>query len=200
MPSCPRCDAVMDADEVACPLCGYRPKEESVYHTDYTPQELLDLGLSPQFVQFVFFEPKPDLFRYRCESRHSGWACYVPPNVSAVYPLWTCNADVTAVWVRRDRIEFVRLNHDDAEVTVLGRTEQGLLLGLFLALVEDEDWTDPAKSLRRLQEMADFAGFRHLAELNEWHERNGSAHDFHERWDRFAESIDRKSTGPGSDN
>ena len=44
--------------------------EEIVYRADYSPQELLDLGLSPQFVAFVFLDPKPAGFRYRCESRN----------------------------------------------------------------------------------------------------------------------------------
>jgi hypothetical protein len=173
----------MDADEVVCPQCGHRPKEEVVYRADYSPQELLDLGLSPRFVDFVFLDPKPREFRYWCESRDSGWACCIPEAVSAVYPLWTSHADLTALWMHRGRLEFVKLYHDDPEPRVLARTEEGLLLELFLSLFEAEDWHDPAQSLSRLQEMAAVAGFRHLRELNEWHEQYGGAADFPAQWD-----------------
>jgi len=182
----------MDADELACPQCGHRLKEAVVYRDDYSRQELLDLGLSEKFVEFVFLNPKPAGFHYRCESRHSGWACFVPKDVSGVYPLWTSSSDVTALWMRRGRIEFVWLYHDDPEATFLARTEQGLLLNLFLALVESDDWTDPAQSLRRLENLADVAGFRHLSELIEWHDRNGGAADFGEQWERLLASVDEK--------
>ena len=86
MPLCSCCEAVMDDGELACPQCGHQLKEVGIYHADYSPQELLDLGLSPKFVEFVFLDPKPEGFRYRCESRHSGWACFVPKGVSGVYP------------------------------------------------------------------------------------------------------------------
>jgi hypothetical protein len=92
---CPRCEAVMDAVEVVCPQCGHRHREQVVYRAGYEPQELLDLGLSPRLVQFVFLDPKPDPFRYWCEGREAGWACVIPPDVDGVYPLWTCDADVT---------------------------------------------------------------------------------------------------------
>src|SRR5262249_49911853 len=145
------------------PQCGHRLKEDVVYRAEYSPQELLDLGLSPKFVEFVFLDPKPEGFRYRCESRHSGWACFVPKDVSGVYPLWTSNADVTALWMRRGRLEFVTLYHDDPEPRFLARTEQGLLVQLFLGLLESEDWHNPAQSLSRLQRMADVTGFRTLS-------------------------------------
>jgi hypothetical protein len=198
MPFCPRCKALMDAGEIVCPQCAHRLKEEVVYRADYEPQELLDLGLSAKFVEFVFLDPKPSKLGYWCESRHSGWACFIPKDVSGVYPLWTCNADVTALWMRRGRMEFVKLHHDDPEPSFLARTEQGLLLELFLSLLESEDWNDPAQSLGNLQHMAKIAGFRHLAELNEWHQRNGGANDFAERWDRFAKSLDKKQGEPGT--
>jgi hypothetical protein len=182
----------MDEDEIACPQCGHRLKEGVVYRDDYEPQELLDLGLSPRFVGFVFLDPKPKAFRHWCESRDRGWACFVPEDVSGVYPLWTCNADVTALWMRRGKLEFVELSHDDPEPQVLARTEQGVLTDLFLHLLESEDWRDPAQSRARLREIADIAGFRHLDELNEWHERNGGASDFQKQWKQFVASIDKK--------
>ena len=191
MPFCPRCRALMDDDETACPRCGLPLKEDTVYRAAYKPQDLLDLGLSPKFVEFIFLDPKPKGFRYWCEPQESGWACYIPEDVSAVYPLWTCNADVFAVWVREGRIEFVELYHDDQEPRLLARTEQGLLLQLFLSLLESEDWHDPAQSFARLQQLAEVTGFPHLRELNEWHERNGGTSDFRERWKRFVASLDK---------
>src|SRR5437016_1848910 len=131
MSLCPRCDTQMDADEGACPQCGHRLQKEVVYRADYERPELLDLGLSSKFVDFVFLDPKPRQFRYLCESRHSGWACFVPNDVSSVYPLWSCNADVTALWMRRGRLEFVELYHDDPEPRFLARTEQGVLAQVF---------------------------------------------------------------------
>lgn len=196
MPSCPRCGAVMDDDEVACPRCGQRLQEDSVYRANYDPKELLDLGLSPKFVEFVFLDPKPKQFRSWCEPRESGWPCYIPEEVSAVYPLWTENADVCAVWVREGQIEFVRLDHDNPEPVVLARSEQGLLLELFRYVRESEDWDDPAQSLNRLQQLAEVAGFRHMQELNEWHARHFSASDYQERWRQFVASVDKRSAEP----
>src|SRR4051812_7996752 len=112
MPFCPRCHTTVNRGEYVCWQCGHGLNEKIVYRADYSPQDLLDLGLSPKFVAFVFLDPKPDRLRYRCESRHSGWACFVPEDIDVVYPLWTCNADVTALWRRCGRLEFVRLNHD----------------------------------------------------------------------------------------
>jgi hypothetical protein len=182
----------MDDDETACPQCGHRLKEDTVYRSDYQPQELLDLGLSPELVAFVFLDPKPEPFRYWCEPRGRGWACYVPEDVSGVYPLWTCNADVIALWMRRGKLEFVELYHDEPGPHFLARTEQGLLAELFLHVSEAEDWQDPAQSLARLRQAADVAGFRHLDELNKWHEQNGNASDFQKRWEQFVASLDKK--------
>ncbi len=192
MLSCPRCQAVMDPEENVCPQCGHTLKEDMVYRADYEPQELLDLGLSPSFVEFVFLDPKPKAFRNWCESRGAGWVCFVPEDVSAVYPLWTCNANVTALWIRRGKWEFVELYHDDPETTVLARSEQGLLATLFLSLLEAEDWKDPKQSLGRLRKLAKVAGFRYLDDLNEWHDGSGSAVDFQDRWNQFVESVDKR--------
>jgi hypothetical protein len=191
MPSCPRCEAAMDMGELACPQCGHRLKEEVVYRADYKREELLELGLSPKFVDFVFLDPKPSHFRYWCEPRHSGWACFVPKDVSGVYPLWTCNADVIALWMRRGRLEFVKLYHDDPEPVHVAWTEQGMLAELFRQLLEAENWHNPEEVLTRLRQAAKTAGFRHLDELNEWHNQNAGASDFHERWGQFIESLPR---------
>jgi hypothetical protein len=178
----------MSADP-ACWQCGHGLDEARVFRAEYLPKQLLDLGLSPKFVEFVFLDPKPEAFRYRCEARDGGWASYVPEDVSAVYPVWTCNGDVTAVWIRAGRQEFLELYHDDPEFRLLGPTEQNVLLELFLSLYEADDWLDSAQSLGRLQQLADVAGFRYLRELHEWHSSTGSAPDFEERWDRFVASL-----------
>jgi hypothetical protein len=121
----------MDDEELACPRCGHRLNPDTVSRGEYDAQELLDLGLSPQFVEFVFLDPKPRRFRNWCEPRDSGWPCFIPETVSAVYPLWTRNADVFGVWVRKRKMEFVRLYHDDSDPVVLAKSEQGLLANLF---------------------------------------------------------------------
>src|SRR5436305_916908 len=135
MPFCPRCHALLPAEGVTCPRCGHR-ETDRVYRADYEPQELLDLGLAPKFVEFVFLDPKPRQFRNWCEPREDGGPCFVPDDVSAVYPLWTRNADVFALWVRDGQIEYVRLSHDTPEPELQARSEQGLLAHLFLALLE----------------------------------------------------------------
>jgi hypothetical protein len=173
----------MDDEEVACPQCGHRVQEDTVYRADYDPQELLDLGLSPKFVEFVFLDPKPKRFRNWCEPRDSGWPCFIPENVSALYPLWTCNADVSAVWVCAGRIEFVRLCHDDPEPVVVARSEQGFLADLFRALLET------AEPLDNLRKLAEVAGFRHMDALAQWQQKNGRARDYQKRWQRFVESL-----------
>jgi hypothetical protein len=99
----------MDAVEVVCPQCGHRLREETIYRANYGTQELLALGLSPKLVDFVFAEPKPEGFEFWCQSRHSGWACFVPAEVRGVYPLWCCGSNVTALWMRAGLLEFVKL-------------------------------------------------------------------------------------------
>src|SRR5262245_32636713 len=183
MPFCPRCHALMDGEEIACPRCGHRLQEDSVYRAEYEPQELLDLGLSPKFVEFVFLDPKPRRLRNWCEPRESGWPCSIPGSVSAVYPLWTRNADVFAVWVCEGRVEFVRLCHDDPAPRLLSRSEQGLLADLFLALLE------AGESLDNLRRLAEVAGFRHVDALHQWQQKNGRARDFDKRWRQFVESL-----------
>lgn len=192
--SCRHCGVKLLSADPVCWQCGHKLSEQRVYRVDYSPQELLDLGLSPQFAEFVFLDPKPDAFRYRCEARDGGWACYVPEDVSAVYPLWTCNGDVTALWIRGGRQEFLKLYHDDPEFKLLGRTEQNVLLELFLSLYEAQDWHDAAQCLGRLQQLAEVAGFRYLRELHEWHSRHGSAPDFQDGWNRFVKSLIRTPT------
>jgi hypothetical protein len=166
-----------------------RLKEEVVYRADYKREELLELGLSPRFVDFVFLDPKPKQFRYLCDFRHSGWACFIPKDVSGIWPLWTCNSNVIALWMRRGRLEFIKLYHDDPEPLHIAWTEQGLLAKLFCQLLEAENWHDPEVALCRLRQAAEVAGFRHMDELNEWHKQNGAAPDFYERWDEFVESL-----------
>jgi len=189
MPSCPSCQAAMDADEVACAQCGHRVKEQVGYRVDYTQQELIEQGLSSKFVEFVFLEPKPAGFRKLCDSRHNGWPCFVPKDVSGVYPLWTCNGDVIGLWRRRGQQEFVRLRPQAPAPRVLARSEQGLLADLFRRLLEAQDWQGPARNLGRLRQLADVAGFHHLDALTAWHERNGGVDDFYERWERFLAAL-----------
>ncbi len=183
MSVCPRCHALMDDDEVACPRCGHQDTEDTIYRADYRPQDLLDLGLSPKFVEFVFLDPKPKRLSNWCEPREFGWPCFIPEDVTAVYPLWTCNADVCAVWQREGQIEFVRLLHDDPTPALLARSEQGLLADLFLPILETAEPLDNCRTL------AAVAGFRYLEELDQWRRKNGQASDFEQRWQRFVESL-----------
>jgi hypothetical protein len=87
------------------------------------------------------------------------------------------------VWVCDGRTEFVRLYHDDPQPQVLARNEQGLLADLFRALLES---AEPMENLRKL---ADLAGFRHMDELDQWHQKNGRAGDFQKRWRGFVEAL-----------
>jgi hypothetical protein len=190
MPQCPRCEAEMDDGEVACPQCGYSKDESTSYRTDYAPQELLDLGLSPAFVEFVFLDPKPKPFSSQCEPREYGWPCFLPEDVTVAFPLWSYNADITAVWLRAGEREFVTLCHDDPTAVVLARTDQGLLARLFVTLIEREDWEDREASLRRLRKAAAVAGFGSLDHLVEWHDRHGSSSDFEGQLDQLVHSLD----------
>src|SRR5262249_12616576 len=116
-------------------------------------------------------------------------ACFVPEDVSAVYPLWSSNGDVVALWKRGDRLEFQRLHHDKPEAKYLGRTDQEVLLDLFLSLYEAADWKAPDKALARFQELADIAGFKFLRELHDWRPRQSKGGDFAERWKQFVSGL-----------
>jgi len=187
---CPRCGAEMDADETACPRCGRRLDEQTAYRAAYDPQDLLNLGLSPTLVEFIFLEPKPKLFASQCEPRDAGWACRIPDDVTAAWPLWSYNADVIAVWLRRGQREFVRLPHDDPEPVPLAKTEGGLLARLFVRLIEREDWKNRKACLRRLRTAAALVGFRSLDRVVAWHDQCGAAADFRARLDRLIQELD----------
>jgi hypothetical protein len=180
----------MDDGEVACPQCGYSKGQPTAYRTDYAAQELLDVGLSPDFVEFVFLDPKPKPLSSQCEPREYGWPCFVPEDVTVAFPLWSYNADITAVWLRAGQREFVKLCHDDPAPVVLARTDQGLLARLFVRLIEREDWEDRKASLRRLRKAAALAGFASLNRVVEWHDRHGASSDFKERLDQLVRSLD----------
>ncbi|MBP3954343.1 hypothetical protein J8F10_03405 [Gemmata sp. G18] len=192
MPQCPRCEALMDAVELICPQCGHRLKEEIVYRAGYEPQELLDLGLSPRFVTFIFLESKPKPFDYWCDSPHAGWACAIPREVSGVYPLWCCGSDPTVLWMRRGRIEFVQLYHDDPTVRFLARTEQGLLAHLFIRLLESADWHHP-ESVSRLRPMAELTGFHHFDQLCAWYQHLDERDNYSEQFDLLMLFMDGRT-------
>jgi hypothetical protein len=180
----------MDADEKACPRCGLRLDEPSAYRAAYEPQELLNLGLSPTLVEFIFLEPKPKPFVSQCEPRDAGWACHIPDDVTAAWPLWTYNADVIAVWLRGGQRDFVQLPHDDPEPVPLAKTQEGLLARLFVTLIEDEDWKNRKACLRRLRTAAARVGFRSLDRVVAWHDQFGAAADFHARLERLIAELD----------
>jgi hypothetical protein len=178
----------MDPDEATCAQCGHRPGGDGPYRPGYTREDLLALGLTPRFVAFVFVEPKPRPFTNWCEPREAGWPCALPEDAEAVYPLWTCNADVTAAVLRGGRVTFMELNHDDPEPVPLADTEQGLLVRLFVSLIESPSATP--ESLRRA---AALAGFRHLDELVAWHERDEEdGRPFEDRLRQFVRALDER--------
>jgi hypothetical protein len=187
MPPCPQCRFPMDPDEVACGRCGHRPGGGGTYRSDCSREDLLALGLTADFVGFVFLEPKPRPFASWCEPRGSGWPCALPEDADAVFPLWSCNGDVTAAVVRGGRAAFVKLRHDDPTPEPLARSEQGLLARLFVGLIES-----PRATPRGLRQAAQAAGFRHLDELVAWHERGGGE-DFEEQLDQFVRALDERA-------
>src|SRR5262249_9459004 len=115
MSLCPQCGSEMDPDEVACAQCGHNLRPDSTYRNAYTREELLAIGLTPALVDFVFMDPKPRPFTNWCEARDAGWPAAWPVDATAVYPLWTCNGDVTAACRRGGRVGFFKLCHDDPE-------------------------------------------------------------------------------------
>jgi hypothetical protein len=183
----------MDEGEVACPQCGHHQEQDTVYRANAGRDELLALGLSPTLVDFVFLEPKPKPFTSWCEPRENGWPSFLPPDVSAVYPLWSCNADLTVLWVRRGDREFVKLHHDDPTVDRLAKSEQGLLARLFVPLIEAQDWRRRADAERRLRQAADLVGFRYLDKLRELYDEHAAADDFNQRLDRLVAWLDRRA-------
>ncbi len=170
---------------MACGQCGYRLNEDSTYRSDYTREDLLSLGLSPALVEFVFTEPRPRPFTNWCEPRDIGWPCELPQGATAVYPLWTCNADVTALVQFGDRSQFYLLHHDDPNPVPVAETEQGLLVRLFVCLIES-----PRATLKELRQAAAQVGFQHLDQLRDWHRRNGAGGDFQGKLDRLVQSVD----------
>jgi hypothetical protein len=175
----------MDPDESACPNCGHRPGGDGPYRADCSRDDLLAIGLSAGFVDFVFLEPKPRLFASWCEPRENGWPCEEPAGAEAVFPLWTCNADVTAAVVGGGRVRFFLLRHDEPEPEHLADSEQGLLARLFVSLIESVGATP-----KGLRQAAQAAGFRHLDELTAWRDRDRGDGPFEERLAAFVRELD----------
>jgi hypothetical protein len=141
-------------------------------------------GLSATFVGFVFLEPKPRPFTSWCEPRGSGWLAELPESAEAIFPLWTCNADVTAAVSSGGRGRFFKLRHDDPQPEHLADTEQGLLARLFVGLIES-----PRATTGGLHQAAQVAGFLHLDELVARHEAGGEG-PYHDRINLFVRGLD----------
>jgi hypothetical protein len=193
---CAKCFTEMKPEDSECGYCGHRPTEQDVFKTRYGEKDLTKLGLSEKLIAFVMTEPRQGIFTYRCEEKYGGWPSHVPEDVTAVYPLWSCNGDLTVVWIRAGHREFVRLYHDDPDVTLLARSEQGLLAKLFLPLMEGLSWNDAtevAASEKKLVEASATLNFKYIGEFIELYARSGDDPDgYTERINHLMSEIDQQ--------
>lgn len=193
---CAACFGEMPPNAKVCPGCGHRPTDADVVKTRYKARELLDLGLSEPLVKFVMEEPRTGIFTYWCEDKYGGWLCSIPTDVTAVYPLWSCNGDLTVLWVRNGNREFVRTYHDDPESRFLAFTEQGLLARLFHRVMESQDWNTPsevADSEQVLMAAAKRLGFTYMQEFLDLYMQSDKDPDgYSQRIEKLILSIDKK--------
>lgn len=115
-------------------------------------------GLELKFLDFIEATDRPRCFRYRVEDVEMAWTCYVPDKFDVAYPLWSTNGDHTLLLVSNEEIWFGKGWHDHPAMEMISRTSQGLLVNLFIAVIESELSDD------ELQSAAQFAGFRYLKE------------------------------------
>lgn len=162
---CAACFEPLSPTARKCPRCGHVASDADVFKTRYRTKDLLKLGLSKTLADFVMHEPRRGIFNYYCGEKYLGWLC-IPKDVSAIYPLWSLDGNLTVVWVRNGVREFVQ-TYLDGDV-FLGNSEQALLAHLFRPIMEHLDWenvADTAKSKRKLVKAAAQLNFKYMEEL-----------------------------------
>jgi hypothetical protein len=142
-----------------------------------------DLGFDAGFIEFIFAESRPPCFEYCLEPPGNGWTCHIPDEYEAAYPLWSQNGDQTLVCVSGQNIYFINGYHDDPDVTVKSRTDQGLLAEIFIDMYESEE------SEEALREASLFSGFAHLDQVLEFCEREGG-NDYDDERKQLIAAID----------
>lgn len=107
-----------------------------------------------------------------------------------IVPLWECELSLLAL---RDK-EFVEIDYDDLEdLTVIARSEQGILAYLFFYLVEDlggaqhlNQGNHESESLLRLNSQLQF---KHLEDIIDFQRRSGSEINCHDLLLNYTRSI-----------
>jgi hypothetical protein len=152
-------------------------------------EQLISFGISERLSHLVTSHdhpiPKLDLF---VEPIDPDWDHGVPSDAGDVVGLWQSNADPRVRWCRRGVVEFARLHHDDDQPLLIAWTEQGLLADLVRQYYENIDWPSDPLIPEAVKGLAGYVGFRHLAALIEFLERNRGNLRFH---DDFREQFGR---------
>jgi hypothetical protein len=188
----------MYPDETVCGRCGRSLAEEAVFKPTYRRDDLLELGLSPMLVDFVFRENKPCFTGLSFEPKDDGGPCYFPEDVTLAYPLWSCDGDLTAVWKRGGKREFVKLYHHDPDHGYLAQTEQAFIAMLLVPVMERLDWHTPeqvAASGRAWADAATQLNFEYVGEFLALCAQAVDDPDGH--WKRIIQAIAKIDGRPG---
>jgi hypothetical protein len=125
-----------------------------MYLRSFTREELISRGVDPKFAR-ILADPTsyhPDL-KFHIGKPHCDYV--IPDGVTDVVPLWDVNADSIVRWNRNGVVEYVWLFHDDANWSLIAKSEQGAMAKLW------QSWAEFQESDDELLRFADTIGFKH---------------------------------------
>jgi hypothetical protein len=98
-----------------------------------------------------------------------------------IIALWECGYNVIGCRIADKRLDFVTLYVEDpTAITLIARSEQGLLFWLFSWIIEDQDWANEESTLARLRTAAAAVGFRSFDEVEKFEREFGNRTNYEE--------------------
>lgn len=128
----------------------------------------VDLGFPSDFIKFIFSNERPPSFDYWVEETERSWACFIPDEYSAAYPLWSTNGDQTLALKSDNDLVFAKGWHDNPDIEFISKSLQDLLTHLMTELYEselsDDEMFEAAKACG-YRFIEDFLAFRKKADV-----------------------------------
>jgi hypothetical protein len=122
-------------------------------------------GVSPALARFASASSHPipdfDIFVAPVD-----WDYCVPEDATAIFPLWSSNADGYLRWIRHGRTEYVFVSHESSDWRVLAHSEQGILADLYRRRSESLQWDDRPEDQKKCDEFAAYIGFARQQEAD----------------------------------
>lgn len=142
-----------------------------------TTSQLREYGISESLVRLSLADYDSAVFQFRCSPIHGMSDSERFRNGKAY--LWMCCDSIVYADRTDSGISFYELDVEDpSDVTLISRSETGLLYWLFTHLIEDQDWDDADSAMRALSAAAKETGFELLQEACEFQSEHGADVEF----------------------